>query len=360
MSTGEILWRLGAAILLILANASFVVVEFALTRLRQHSRDQISGHERLERAWEMTEELEIYLTGCQLGISLSSIVLGIVAEPAMTAVLDPLFAWIGITGATKHTIAIVLGVVIINLAHKIWGEQTPTYLGVERPLEVAKIMAPVLYWWTKLTYPLIIFGDSAAKWTLRLFGVEMTRSWAQEEADGDSEDPVEAVSGRAELREQMIELLGHGEIEGERRDEIVNALEMGETPVRAVMIPRDKVAYLSTRHTTRENLDIIARTAKVRYPLVGHSPDDVLGIVYTPGLLKAYAKLPGGEIDFESIASDALRVPAQMTLDALIDELQLAKEEAALVEDPDGAVIGFVTATDAFEAIVGSLEDPFD
>lgn len=116
----------------------------------------------------------------------------------------------------------------MNLVHKIWGEQAPTYLGVERPKLVVEHLAPGLYWWTKVTYPVIIAGDSLAKGTLRIFGVEITRSWTKDEAE-DGEGPIE---GRFAARQQMLELLGR--IEGlphDRRDEILAALDIGDIGV---------------------------------------------------------------------------------------------------------------------------------
>src|SRR6056297_3767638 len=151
--TAEIAIRLLSGLFLVLANAFFVSIEFALTRLRQFSKDEIKDDKGLERAWEMTKELEIYLTGCQLGISVTSILLGIVAEPAVTQVLRPVVGLFGIEGQALSAISIVVGIVIINLIHKIWGEQSPTYLGVERPRQVARYLAPGLYWWVKITYP---------------------------------------------------------------------------------------------------------------------------------------------------------------------------------------------------------------
>jgi len=176
----ELPLRLVGGLLLVGANAFFVAVEFALTRLRQFSPDEFEGDEGLQAAWEMTERLEIHLTGCQLGISASSILLGVVAEPAVTRLLEPLVSPLGLSARTTSVISVVVGVVLINLVHKIWGEQAPTYLGVERPLAVARRLAPTLRIWSSVMDPIIRLGDGLAKATLRPFGVEITRSWTEE------------------------------------------------------------------------------------------------------------------------------------------------------------------------------------
>lgn len=95
-------------------------------------------HKQLDRAWQMTEKLEIYLTGCQLGISATSILLGVIFEPAVTRLLEPVISVFGFSETATASISIVVGLVFINLVHKIWGEQAPTYFGVEQPLRAAE------------------------------------------------------------------------------------------------------------------------------------------------------------------------------------------------------------------------------
>lgn len=176
MNPLEIGIRLVVSVVLISTNGFFVAIEFALTRARQFTEDEFvgDGPSTLERAWEMTQNLEIYLTTCQVGITASSIAVGIVAEPALAAIFEPLFentvlASIG-SGA-------IIAFLIINLVHLTHGEQTPTYLGVERSRMVCRYGATPLYWFNWAILPLITLGDGVAKWTLRLFGIEMTGAW---------------------------------------------------------------------------------------------------------------------------------------------------------------------------------------
>ncbi|MFC7158084.1 CNNM domain-containing protein, partial [Halomarina halobia] len=197
--------RLVAGLLLILANGFFVAIEFALTRVRQYAAEEFEGP-GLRRAWEMTGRLEIYLTACQVGITASSIAVGIVAEPALVALFEPLFEATGLRSAvpgSTHIIAAGLAFFLINLLHLTHGEQTPTYLGVERTKQVARYGATPLYYFTMAIYPLILLGDRVAKATLRLVGVELTRSWVETEAD--------AAESRAELRNELGAVLEDGD-----------------------------------------------------------------------------------------------------------------------------------------------------
>ncbi|MGM0559034.1 MAG: CNNM domain-containing protein [Myxococcota bacterium] len=353
MEALEVTVRLVSGVALMLANAFFVSVEFAMTRLRQFPSESIDDDSGLERAWKMTEKLEIYLTGCQLGISVTSILLGVIAEPAITYLFKPFFELIGVPDAQVATVSVVIAVVFMNLAHKIWGEQAPTYLGVERPLEVARALAPILYWWTKITYPFIYLGDGLAKSTLRLFGVEVTRSWTEGD---EGEDEVE-IQSRSQLKRKINEILGQGEMSEERRREVVNALEIGERYVADIMIARDDVTTIDVSVTPERLLESLGEHEFVRYPVVDDG--EPVGILYSPGVFKHVQRLRDGEMSVRELASDAVTVADDLPISEFVDRLQEVKQEAAFV-CRDGDWIGFATVTDAFEDVLGDLEDPFD
>ncbi|WP_338728716.1 hemolysin family protein [Haladaptatus sp. DJG-WS-42] len=354
--------RLVGGLVLLLANAFFVTTEFSLTRVRQFSREEFSGA-GLDKAWEMTEKMEIYLSGCQVGITISSVGLGVVAEPAVATVFSGAFGLLGITsgGHTALSVAFALG--MINIAHIVVGEQAPTYLGVERTKLVARYCAPVLYWWTKVMSPVIIVSDKIAKGLLGLFGVEIGRSWTDEEG---SDGP----STRRELRSRVGDMLDEGDLTDERRKEVMNALEIGTTPVYEVMVPRDSIVTLSTANSLEENLDIIAENPHGRFPLVGDSLEDFQGIVYAPALLQDLEAVTEGSVSLQSVAAEPLSIDGRTAVSEVIDTFQAENQELAFVtEVPDaaadaadvtGSVVGLVTATDAFEAITGDLEDPLD
>lgn len=350
----ETIAQLLAGLVLILVNAFFVVSEFALTRLRQFPEEQIADSPSLRRAWEMTERLEIYLTGCQLGITSSSIVLGVVAEPAVTRLLERGAGIVGLAPGSRYAISVVAALVLINLVHKVWGEQAPTYLGVERPLAVLRRVATPLYWWTKIMYPVIKLGDGLAKATLRLFGVEIRRSWTEPEEAG--EGPITSF---VELRQRMRHLLERGELARDRRKEILRALEIQDIPVREIMVPRRDVLALSTGRSVEENFRTIADHPYIRFPLVGEDLDDIRGIVYVPALFQSLDDLLSGRMSLEEAAVPPLQMAADLPISEAIDRFQEEKQELAFVVE-DGRVAGIVTSTDAFEAIAGELKDPFD
>lgn len=351
--SAELVLRLAGGVLLVASNAFFVASEFALTRVRQYSAEEFEETSALRRAWEMTGEMEIYLTACQVGITFSSVLLGIVAEPALTELLRPAARALGVGAGAVPAVSVLVAVLLINVAHTVYGEQIPTYLGVERPRFVSQYLAPILYWWTRLMSPLIHGGDWLAKATLRPLGIRITRSWTDAEAEG------EDVTTLGELRRQMGDLLSRGALSRERRREVMNALEIGGVPVREIMVPRAEATVLSLDRSVEENLEEIGRSRYGRYPLCRSEGGEVVGVIYVPALFEGLDRLGDGDADLREYAFDPVYVEEDRPVSGVIDRLQDAGQELALVRD-GGRVTGLVTITDAFEAIAGDVEDPLD
>ena len=348
MTPLEIWLRLLAGVGLILANGFFVAIEFALTRVRQYPESEFD-EPGLRRAWEMTQELEIYLTSCQVGITASSIAVGIVAEPALAAIFEP---WFADTALASIGAGALLAFVIINLVHLTHGEQTPTYLGVERTKFVCRYGARPLYWFGWAIRPVMRVGDTVAKWTLGLFGIEMTGAWLETEE--------EIIETRADLRNRLDSLLARGGLSEERHDEVINALAVGDVPVREIMVDVDDVVFLSTDASPTENFERMAGTPHVRFPLIRDGdPEQFEGIVYAPSVVDNVDALRNGDLTFDDVAAPPMTVAAETTVSDVVDQFQAEGQELALVMT-DGEVVGLVTATDAFEAVMGDLEDPLD
>ena len=347
MSPLELGLRLMAGLFLILANGFFVAIEFALTRVRQYPKSEFDTP-ALRRAWEMTQDLEIYLTSCQVGITASSIAVGIVAEPALAALVEPYFAG---TGLASVGAGAIVGFAVINLVHLTHGEQTPTYLGVERSKFVCRYGARPLYWFAKLISPVMRVGDGVAKGTLKLFGVEMTGAWLETE--------TQVIESRADLRNRLDTLLDEGELAEERQEEVLNALAVDEMAVSEIVTPADRIVSLSTTASLADNLATMRATPHVRFPLVGDSLDDFRGIVYTPSVLTHLEALETGDTTLAAVAAPPMTLAADTSVSDAFDQFQAQDQELALVLE-DGEVVGLLTATDTLEAVMGDLEDPLD
>jgi len=352
MQPVEIAARLLAGLALILANGFFVAIEFALTRARQYTESEFD-EPGLRRAWEMTDDLEIYLTSCQVGITASSIAVGIVAEPALAAIFEPYFQSSALAGVGAGA---AIAFLIINLVHLTHGEQTPTYLGVERAKFVCRYGATPLYYFAWLISPIIKVGDGVAKWTLGLFGVEMSGAWLETEVD--------SIESRAELRNELGSVLDRGDVSDERREEVLSAFRVGDREVREVMVPREDIVALSPTDDDATNAERIAETPHTRYPLVGETLEAFLGIVYIPALVDEREEQDGSGglldgIDLEAVASPPMTMSSDTTVSDAIDQFQAERQELAFVLE-DGEVVGLVTVTDLLEEVVGDIQDPMD
>ncbi len=343
----EIGLRILGGLVLIGVNAYFVAIEFALTRARQYPKSEFDTP-GLELAWDMTNDLEFYLTTCQVWISGTSIALGIIAEPGLAALFEPLFENTTLASIGAGSL---LGFLIINLVHLTHGEQTPTYLGVERSKQVARYGARPLYWFAKILAPAIWVGDSVAKATLGLFGIEMTQSWTET-----GEDVIET---RADLRNQVGSVLEEGDMSDERREEVLNALTIGEQSVREVMIPPEDIVALSTADDPESNFRKLENHPRTRYPLVGEDLTDFRGVVYSPALVNHRDELSSGDASFTDLAAPTMTLSPDTDVSDAIDQFQAEQQELALVIE-DGTVAGMVTVTDLLEAIIGDIEDPLD
>jgi CBS domain containing-hemolysin-like protein len=343
----EIGLRIFGGIVLIGVNAYFVAIEFGLTRLRQYPKSEFDTP-GLELAWKMTNDLEFYLTTCQVWISATSIALGIIAEPGLAALIEPVFENTTLASVGAGSL---LGFLIINLVHLTHGEQTPTYLGVERSKQVARYGARPLYWFAKILAPAIWVGDSVAKATLGLFGIEMTQAWTDAE--------TEVIETRADLRNRLGSVLEEGELPAERREEIMNALTIGEQSVREVMIPPEEIVALSTEDDPESNFQKLEEHPHTRYPLVGEDLTDFRGIVYSPALFTHRENLSSGNGAFAELAAPTMTLSPDTDVSDAIDQFQTERQEMALVIE-DGEVIGLVTVTDLLETIIGDIEDPLD
>ncbi|MFB6312054.1 MAG: hemolysin family protein [Salinirussus sp.] len=350
MNPVELSIRLVAGVLLILSNGFFVAIEFALTRARQYDRAEFvgDGHPALERAWAMTNDLEVYLTTCQVGITASSIAVGIVAEPALAAIFEPLFA--GTRLAAVGTGAII-AFLIINLVHLTHGEQTPTYLGVERSRTVCRYGARPLHWFYVLISPVIRLGDSIAKGTLGLMGIQMTGAWLETETD--------VIESRAELRNRLGSVLDAGDLSEERREEVMNALDVGEQPIADIMVPADEIIALSTSADPETTLERMSEHPHTRYPVIGDDLSDFIGILYVPVLMRHREALTEGEVDLAALAAPPVSLSPDLTVSDAIDRFQAEQQELALVSEGD-EVLGLVTITDLLESVMGDIEDPID
>ena len=338
-------WGLVLGLLLVLANGFFVAAEFALVKVRPTQIDPhvAAGERRGRMARHMVRHLDAYLSATQLGITLASLALGWIGEPAFAWVVEPAVTFFaGDNPALVHSVAITIAFLVITVLHIVLGELAPKSVAIRKPEPTALWVALPLFVFYKVTYPMIWMLNHAANGLLRLVGIQPV----SEGELAHSEEELRlllATSGGARLSDQKRELLD-------------NVFELSHRVARQIMVPRADVVYLSTTLPVAENLKIARRSGHTRFPLCKGDLDHVVGLVHIKDIFRVERPLDS----LAEVAREIVFVPETLTLDRLLKRMRAERFHMAAVMDEYGGVSGVVTFEDVIEEIVGQIQDEFD
>jgi CBS domain containing-hemolysin-like protein len=334
-----------AAVILVLINGFFVAAEFALVKVRPTQIDPYArrGERRGKVARHMVRHLDAYLSATQLGITLASLALGWIGEPAFAWLIEPLVLKLpGASPAFVHSISLTVAFLSITILHIVLGELAPKSLAIRKPEPTALWVALPLWLFFKITYPAIWVLNHTANLILRLFGIEPV---TEAEMGHDEE----------ELRRLLAASTG-GSLSREKRRILDNVFTFASRPVRKIMVPRADVVYLSTQRTMEQNLALARGSGHTRLPLAEGDLDNILGFIHIKDLFRRES-LPG---DLEAVRREIAFVPETLTLDRLLHRMRLESVHLAAVLDEYGGVSGIVTLENVLEEIVGEIQDEFD
>jgi CBS domain containing-hemolysin-like protein len=371
-----------ATLALVVLNAYFVAAEFAAVSARS-SRLELAAKTSIvaRMAMDVKKRLDLYLSSCQLGVTLASLGLGAVTEPAVAGLISPVLAWFHIPEHEIHKIAFIVALGISTCLHIVIGEQAPKNMSIRFADAVLPYLAGPLVIFTYVFYPLIWLLNWATNATLSLTGIQ----------------PSSGIHGdlphtREELRGLLAQAISHGSIAKGYGRLLMGAFEFGDLKVRQIMTPRPQVDYLLQNQPIGDILKIVKKGGYTRYPLVDTDIDHVVGMVHikdvfnqlalVPGKLRfSDAKTPEGmaiaiadglpgsavhvigsaDIDLKKIKREVLYVPELLAVTRLLRQFQTSHTHMAIVVDADnGATLGICTLEDVIEEIVGEIEDEFD
>ena len=332
-------------LILVLLNGFFVAAEFALVKVRPTQLEPLValGDSRAKVARHMVRHLDAYLSATQLGITLASLALGWIGEPAFAWILEP---WIlripGATPAVVHSISLTTAFIVITVLHIVIGELAPKSIAIRKSEKTSLWIAVPLFYFYKLTYPAIYLLNHAANGILRLIGIHPV----SESELGHSEE---------ELRRLLTDG-SHASLSAQKGELLDNVFELSHRTARQIMIPRGDVVYLSTTRPIAENLDVARRSGHTRFPLCDGDLDHVIGLVHIKDLFRA--AVPPAELGV--VARDIKFVPETLTLDRLLRRMRRERTHLAAVLDEYGGVSGIVALENVIEEIVGPIQDEFD
>ncbi|MGW1539595.1 hemolysin family protein [Streptomyces sp. NPDC002309] len=338
---------LAAAFLLILANGFFVAAEFGLVTVDRPDAEKAAaeGDRRAHRVVESLKELSFQLSGTQLGITITSLVVGMLAEPALAALLDGPVTAVGIPDGAVSGVAVAIGMLLASAVQMVVGELVPKNWAVSRPLQVARFVVGPQHVFARVFRPVIAALNSVANRLVRALGVEPTEELAS-----------------ARTPEELVSLARHsaraGALEQDTADLFVRTLSLGELTAQHVMTPRVKVSALQSSATAQDVVNLTRATGLSRFPVYRDRIDEVVGMVHLKDALAVSAperlRTPVGRI-----ARSPLLVPETLPVQPLLARLR-SEQPIAVVVDEYGGTAGVVTLEDIVEELVGEVRDEHD
>jgi CBS domain containing-hemolysin-like protein len=344
----KIFLNVGLVLVLVLLNGFFVAAEFALVKVRQSRLQQLvnEGSGKAIYAMAVSKKLDTYLSATQLGITIASLGLGWVGEPAVSELLIvPLFHvlhWE--TSVITNTLSFVVSFGVITFLHIVLGELAPKSFAIQKAeLTSLWLSAPLLFFY-RVFRPIIWMLNGSANMFLRFVGVEPASEH-------------DAAHTEEEIRILMDESVRGGYIDKDERILFDNIFEFSDRIAREVMLPRTDMDCLFLDLSYADNLKMVYETKHSRYPVGVEDKDQIVGFVHIADLLTAD---PDEEQDLTTFIRPILNVPESMEISHVLKLMQKKHSQLAVVIDEYGGTAGLITLEEILEEIVGELHDEFD
>lgn len=344
----SVAWRLGLALLLVLANAFFVAAEFALVGARRTRIDALarSGNRRAKMVAAAIRRLDHYISGTQLGITLASLGLGWVGESTIAALIVGAFQGLPAPWAiiSTHVVAGTIAFAFITFLHIVLGELAPKSLALLYPEATSLWTAGPLIVFSKLFTPFILILNGAATGLLRFLGLRTPTE-------------MERVHRPEEIEILLKQTFEHGLLSEEPVEMIRSVFHLSETTAAEVMTPRTEVVALPLESGMESAVDFILSMGHSRYPVYLGTIDHIVGVVLARDVWKAQRE---GATELREIVREVPFVPDTKSIERLLRDMREEQTHMAVVIDEFGGTAGVVTIEDIVEEIVGEIDDELD
>ena len=334
-----------AVMVLVFINGYFVAAEFALVRARRSRIEELAeeGSRRARRVLQLQDHLSQYLSACQFGITLASLGIGFLGEPAIADLVEPALG----STAASHVVAIAIAYVVVTTVHITLGEQIPKIFSIVKAESTVLVIAAPLIAFNAAMRPFISALNAASNAVLRLVKV-------------DPDTAMEEGSSPEELRLLIGQARAEGHLDPGESGMLEGVFHLHEQEARQVMTPIPAVVTVDTSEDAETALRRCVSSGHTRLLVTEDSNQDrVKGIVHSNSLARAFmADGPGAALD--PLVTDAPIVPETKPLDDLLAELQRMRTSMAVVVDEYGRVAGIVTVEDIIEEVVGEIDDETD
>jgi CBS domain containing-hemolysin-like protein len=332
--------------LLILINGFFVAAEFALVRTRRGKIEQAAeeGEAGAEAVVDQLDRIDESLSACQIGITMASIAIGFLGEPALAKLIEPALG--SLSHAAAAAIALAISFAFVTALHISIGEQVPKMLAIAQPDRTARRVSRPLSWFATATAPITKALSVVSNATVRLFGVDPT--------------DLEEHHTSEDLKQIIDSSRMGGHLDPGEAGMLGGVFHLHEQEAREVMTPIPAVVTVNGSETVEAALRRCVTSGHTRLVVIeDDNPDRVKGIVHNNSLARLYMS-EGPDASLETITRDALIVPETRPLDDLLHDLQVQRTSLAVVVDEYGRTVGIVTVEDILEEVVGEIEDETD
>ncbi len=345
------LLKLVVVVLLVLANGFFVAAEFALVSVRRTRIAELlaQGNQAAKWAAKALENPDQVIAATQLGITLASLGLGWVGEPALSHILEPLVALFpgNIQSEVSHSIAAGLSFAIITFLHVVVGELAPKSIALQYPEDTSLWVARPTLWTEWIFKPAIWALNGTGNFLLRLVGVEP--------ASGH-----ELVHSVEELKMIVTASAEGGVVEAEESEMLHAVFDFGELLVRQVMVPRTEIMAFEASQTLRESIQIATKSTFTKFPVYHQNIDNIVGVVHIKDLLRAQLNPEKQDATARELMRETLFMPETVHVRTVLQQFRAQRRHLAIVMDEFGGTAGLVTLEDLMEELVGEVIDPFD
>ncbi|MCZ4496578.1 MAG: hypothetical protein JWM25_1161, partial [Thermoleophilia bacterium] len=338
-----------AVVCLILLNGFFVAAEFALVSVRRTRIQELvaDGSRRAVLVKHALDDINQFVSTAQVGITMCSLGIGFLGEPAIAAMLEEPLSSLGIEGAGLHAVSLIIAFSVLTYFHVVIGEVAPKNFALQKAEAISLAAMPLLTVLRKAFTPAIWLLNGSADILFRLFKVEP--------APG-----MHLIHSEEELKMLVSQSSKGGVLEDSEQEMLYNVFDFADTDVQEVMVPRPDVVGFPVDMPPAELLAAIASQPFTRYPMYRGSMDDVAGILHIRDLFTAAEQQGKERVNVEGLLRPAHVVPESKSLAGLLADFRRSKSHMALVIDEYGSLAGIVTLEDLIEEIVGEIDDEHD
>jgi CBS domain containing-hemolysin-like protein len=344
-----IAWNLILGLGLLVANGFFVAVEFALIASRRTKLESLAedGSGRAKMALGAMRDLNLQLAGAQLGITMASLVLGYVAEPAVAGLIeDAIHGFVELSEQVLHTISFIVALTIVAFLHMVIGEMVPKNIAIAAPERTLLALAVPNRAYITVFGPLLRLLNGLANAGVRAFGIE-------------PQDELSTAASADELAVMLGASRDEGLIEDVAHQLLTGALDLGDRSITTVLVPNDEVVWLPRAATPAEAEALVVSSGHTRLLVAGDRANDVLGFVHAKDLLTVTEQARERPLPL-GLVRRMLVLRHTTSLDDALLAMQQARIHVAAIGDQDGLTIGIATLEDVIEALVGDIRDESD